>query len=185
MDELRFSHDIKEDDYFFIIGGHEGYVSDVMIGKYSPNVWIFEPSKKWYEFLTKKYENNKKVKIFNFGFGKDNKEEKLFIHGNGDGSSLYQESSTYEMVKIVKFSDFLSENQFKNIKLIEFNCEGAEYEIFKDLNEYNYLDIFEIIQVQFHRIYGYESLYNDVNNILSKTHNKTYGSFIWDFWNKK
>ena len=135
-----------------------------------------------------KYKENNKVKIFNFGFAKNEGEYKLFKFGNGDGSNTYKESSEFEIVTLKKMSNFLIENDITYVKLIEFNCEGAEYEIIEDLFENNKLNIFDAIQIQFHKIDNYQQLYNNSFSLLSRNFNKIWGfDFIWECWktNKK
>lgn len=186
MENLRENHNLSENDLFFVIGGHEGDISTRIIKKYNPYVYIFEPSKTWFNFLVDKYKNNNKVKIFNFGFAKNEGEYKLFKFGNGDGSTIYKESSEFENVTLKKMSDFLTENDINKVKLIEFNCEGAEYEIMEDLFENNKLTVFEIIQSQFHKVDNYQQLYNNSFSLLSKSHNKIWGfDFIWECWKIK
>jgi FkbM family methyltransferase len=184
-DDLRFEHSISENDRFFIVGGYEGHVSTIISDKYNPEIFIFEPSKKWYNFLIEKHENNKKIKIYPYGFGEDDSTRRLYVHGSGDGSSLFIDSSEYEDVEIRKMSSFLEENSLDSVKMVEFNCEGAEFEILSELYKEDKIKAFEIIQIQYHKIPGYEMLYDRSTEILSKTHKKVWGGFIWECWIKK
>jgi FkbM family methyltransferase len=183
-DVLRFIHDLSENDKFFIVGGYEGHVSTIISNKYNPEIFIFEPSKKWHDFLVEKHKDNEKIKVYPYGFGDDDSIRKLYIHGTGDGSSLFIDSTEYENVEIKKMSSFMDENNLGPIKMVEFNCEGAEFEIIQDLYKMDKIRLFEIIQIQYHRIPGYESLYGESVDILSKTHRRIWGSFIWECWIK-
>lgn len=183
MENLRENYNILENEYFFVIGGHEGDISDRIINKFNPNVWIFEPNSYWYKFLLEKYKKNPKVKIFNFGFLKSPGQRKLYKFGSGgDGSNVYNESEEYEICEFKNLSDFISENDVY-VKLIEFNCEGSEYEIIEEISSSGAIKKFENIQVQFHRLENYSDLYRGVSSILSQTHNKSWGfDFIWESW---
>jgi FkbM family methyltransferase len=182
MEELREKYNILSSDYFFVIGGHEGDISDRIIRKFNPNVYIFEPNSYWYNYLSQKYSNNPKVKVFNFGFLEEETDKKLYQFGNGDGSNIYNQSEKYEICKFKKLSDFIKEEDI-NVKLIEFNCEGSEYEIIQDLYLSGEILRFLNIQVQFHKIEDYTGLYQKSNEILSKTHIKKWGfDYIWESW---
>jgi FkbM family methyltransferase len=186
MENLREIHNLLDNDLFFVIGGHEGDISTRILKKYNPYTYIFEPSKVWFDFLVEKYKNNNKVTVFNFGFAKNEGEYKLFKVGNGDGSNIYQESPEFEIVKLKKMSDFLNEDNISKVKLIEFNCEGAEYEIIEELSNNNKLNVFDAIQVQCHKINEYQKLYQNFSSQLSVTHKKEWGvDFIWECWKLK
>lgn len=188
---LREQHDLGEDSVFYVIGGHSGDISDRIIKKFNPHTHIFEPSKNWFEFLTNKYKDNPKVKIFNFGFAKKSGDYKLYIYGDkegyeGDGSNIYVESENFETIKLVEFSSYLKDNNVKKIDLIEFNCEGAEYEIIDELFESNMLGAIGIVQVQFHKIDEHNLLIEKSRNQLSQTHNQKWNiPFIFECWNLK
>jgi FkbM family methyltransferase len=184
-DLIRFDHDISSEDKFFVVGGYEGHVSSIIQDKYNPEIFIFEPSLKWYNFLVNKHSNGDKIKVYNYGFGSEDSTRRLYIHGTGDGSSLFFESGEYEDVKIIKMSDFLQSNNINSVKMAEFNCEGAEFEIISDLDKNGKVGVFEIIQIQYHRIDGHESLYESSTEILEKTHTKKWGGFTWECWVKK
>jgi FkbM family methyltransferase len=186
MEHLRETHNLLDNDLFFVVGGYEGDISTRILKKYNPYIYIFEPSKVWYEFLVEKYKNNNKVTVFNFGFAKNDGEYKLFKVNDGDGSNIYQESLEFEIVTLKKMSDFLLENNIDKVKLIEFNCEGAEYEIIEELSDKNKLTVFDTIQVQCHKIDEYQKLYQNFSSQLSTTHKKEWGvDFIWESWKLK
>lgn len=185
MENLRENYNISESDYFFVIGGHEGDISDRIINKFNPYVYIFEPSLNWYNFLAEKYKENTKVKVFNFGFLEIPGERKLYKFGDGDGSNIYLESEEYENCNFENLSEFIRVNNI-SIKLIEFNCEGSEYEIIRDLSKSGQIKKIENIQVQFHKIENYSDLYREISDIMFQTHNKSWGfDYIWESWRMK
>ena len=175
VDFLREEHAIDKDSIFYVIGGHEGIISDKMIKKYDCHVNLFEPCSDWAEYLSGKYHKNPKVKIFKFGFAKETGAYKLYIHGNkygfaGDGSNIYVPSDQYEAVQMMKFSEFITYFNVQKIDLVNINCEGSEYEIINDLYENDMLCIFGSIQVQFHNIEGYKEKLDIAREQLAETH---------------
>lgn len=192
MENLRLQHNLNENDIFFCIGGYTGEISDKIIAGHNPYVYIFEPSKKWFEYLKNKYINNKKVNILNFGV--HNEPGELKLYGDGAVANLFgldqvnTETSlkidNYEICEIRKLSDYIKD--FNEIKFVEINCEGAEYGIIEDLFVNNTLDKFEDIQIQFHRIAGYKELVDKTRKMLSTTHDLIWCfDMIWECWRRK
>lgn len=139
---------LKNDSVVFEIGGYLGHFSQRVIDKFDSNMYIFEPSKIYFNFLKLKFRDNPKVKIYNFGLGAENSTEYLSIHGSG--SSLYKESLTKEKVKIYKFSDFIKKSKLNSIDHIMMNIEGGEYDLLSSMIKTKSLNKCKYIQIQFH-----------------------------------
>lgn len=188
---LRENHSINKESIFYVIGGHSGDISDRIINKFDCFTDIFEPSEYWFNFLVDKYKNNPKVRVFNFGFANEEKECKLYHHGDkegyqGDGSNIYVESDKFEVIKLKKASDWIKDNNIESVNLIEFNCEGAEFEIIKDLFDNNLLNKINTIQVQFHKINNHEQLLSETRERLMNTHNQSWNiPNIFECWDLK
>jgi hypothetical protein len=84
---LRLNYDLDENSIVFDIGGYEGNFSAEIFCKYNCSLYIFEPVIEFYERIKKRFENNKKALIFNFGLSKNNSES--YIVKRKDSSSLF------------------------------------------------------------------------------------------------
>lgn len=105
---------------------------------------------------------NKVVELNNFGLGKIDKEETFLFNKNVKGntgswgalSSSFVISEVEEInVVIKKASPILKEiiNQNKKLKIVlKVDCEGAEYEIFEDLDSAGILNEIDIVMIEWH-----------------------------------
>ena len=71
---------------FIQVGAHVGQQVESFLRIKNKNIYLFEPNTEALEKL-KKYENEARIKIFNFGLGNDNTTLQLFISSNKDGVS--------------------------------------------------------------------------------------------------
>jgi len=138
------------------IGACVGIFIDDCIEKYGidniQNIYAFEPHKTNYDFLVKKYENNDKVKIYQFAVSnfegeapfykkwyrdKDNIKRGYDFAGNA-GSSLKNDKSNvsnniYDTVQVKKISTFVNNEKLDKIDILKIDSEGSEYDILEDI----------------------------------------------------
>ena len=185
IEDIRLKHNLTKDSLVFEVGGWLGHFSQAIIEEFDCNLYVFEPVKSIYDNLVEKYKNNQKVKIFNFGLDNFTGIKKINICG--DGSSLYKtETNSYENVNFLNINDFFKEYNLKFVDLIEFNCEGAEYNILKEITTDN-LNKINKIQIQFHNIADV-NVENDKTIIYDKlqyTHNQEWHYSWFECWGKK
>lgn len=182
---LRVNYNLDEGSLVIDLGGYHGGWTDKIINKYNCNVIIFEPINELYKNLKKRYENNPKIKVLNYGISDYNGTKKISLQE--DGSSFYRESENSEECNILSVIDFLLNEKIEKVNLIKINVEGDEFPILKSLIEKNFTNIFDNIQVQFHQfIPNSEELRLQIHESLSKTHKLTYNyEFVWENWEKK
>lgn len=156
LNSLNFFHfDIKT-DIAIDIGANQGQTTDFLISKFA-KVFAFEPIKKNYHFLKRKYKNKKNVRIFNFAITNKKDKQTIFIPVYKNISlthcaSLYQDiaySGPLESLNIQKKNITLRKEKIntrelfpylsQNIKLIKIDAEGSEYIIIKNI--YSWLKI--------------------------------------------
>ena len=175
IEDIRIDHKLDKNSIVFEVGGHIGNFSNAIIQEFDSYVYIFEPIKKFYKILNTKYDNNKKVKIFNYGLEAFNDIRSI---GNIDeGSSIYTNSFNTEMVEFKNINDVINELNLEKIDLMELNCEGSEYAILKEISESNISKISRL-QIQFHKVESidYVSAKNECIDKLKMTHNK-----LWNY----
>ena len=185
---LRFNYDIKENDTIFEIGAFRGDDLKKFIDKFNCIIYAFEPSKYHYQTLLK-FHNNLKINIYNFGFYDKNR--KLYLISNNDGSHITfkkpKNPTVYQEVELRKISEFIESSGIKKIKLMNMNIESSEYRVLKDLILSKEIDKVESLQVQFHRkTFMYFIKRYFIYRGLKKTHNLIWKyNYVWERWDKK
>lgn len=179
---------------FIDIGSCVGLFIDEILKKYDntkiSQIHCFEPHIANFNFLTNKYKKNKKIIINNYAISNRKGEFKFYMKnynnkfdfvGNA-GSSLKKNKSNvdktnYELVKTIKISEYISQNNFKNIELMKIDAEGSEYDIIFDIFDANLLSNINKIYFEDHsrkinldseRKKFFEIIQNQNNNIKNK-----------------
>lgn len=178
---------LNDNEIIFDIGGFEGDYTDKIL-KNNQNVisYIFEPVLSYAQKIKNRFSNNKNVKVFNIGLS--DKNQKLKINIQGDGSSFIREFDSKERVEISEIQDihnFIKVNNISEIGLMKINIEGSEYPLLERLIETN--DILKVkrLLIQFH--YVDEGSYSKMVTIwkkLEKTHKLIwyFRPYIWEYW---
>ena len=128
-------------------------------------IYAFEPVTKTYNQAKQNFKlnpDNKVVEIYNFGLGLADKVESFVFNKNLKGNTgtlgslnnnkLYKETEKVE-VNIKKASPIIEQitSQNKEYKIfLKIDCEGAEYEIFKDFEATSILDKVDYIMMEWH-----------------------------------
>jgi len=180
---LRVNYPLSHESTVFDVGGYKGTWSEDIYEKYKSTIYIFEPINKFTKEITERFSNNNDIHIYAFGLGKE--DTKTTINLEGDASSIYTENKdNTEQIEIKSISNFIKENNIKNIDLIKINIEGGEYDLLDDLIQSKLVNIVKNIQVQFHELdsHSYKKM-KDLQKLLGNTHVKTYGyDFVWENW---
>ena len=163
----------NKDNLLIDVGGFEGKYTDELL-KYFPesHITIFEPSYEKYLFLTKKFQNNPKVKIENFATSNFSGNAKLYSNNTSDTLATLnrrkdknrgREFLLEEEIEVIRLSDYWKKVlKNKNIDLLKLDIEGTEIKVIEDIK--NNLDKIHLIQFEFGEA-----------NIGSRT-------FFKDFW---
>ena len=145
-------------DIVFDIGANVGEYSDLLLNNFNiKNLFLFEPSKKSYTELTKKYKNANNLKILNFGLSDKTEQVPFYADYEGSsGSSVYKRKLEHlnitftkqEKINLIKFDDFYSkEINGKTIDLMKLDIEGHEYFAFEGMR--NCINSIKLIQFEF------------------------------------
>jgi FkbM family methyltransferase len=129
-------------------------------------IYSFEPVETTYNQALYNLELNQahssKIKSFNFGLGGSSRVEKVLYNSQSKGNcgirldlSLVIDKNNAEEIDInIKnisevLPDLLSKHP-KQRKVLKIDCEGAEYEILKKLDESNLLDDIDVLLIEWH-----------------------------------
>jgi len=127
-------------------------------------IYAYEPFKPTFELAKKNLGLNpqlsEKINAFNFGLGKTEMTLELPYMANATGGM----STTYDVCKGTKnikkemvaikdaaevLTPILEENKDKHI-IVKCDCEGAEFEIFKRLNEKDIVSRIDVVMMEYH-----------------------------------
>jgi len=152
---------------YFEIGAMDGTVSKVMLDSVFPkldqrfHIYCFEACKKNYEelcnFLPDELDN-----LYNFAVSDKTGLIKLYHSRSKDGHSLCKTKRNvceddFEMVRSIKLSNLLIDLNgkyadiplSKSLNILRYNIEGAELNLFRDLDENNMFQYFDIVSGNF------------------------------------
>ena len=174
--------DSGPDSVVFDIGLYRGSWASIIMQKYNPVIYGFEPVKDFYESAQRVLAKCPKVSLFNYGLG--NKTHDAFIYVDNDSSSFIKESGHAQVVNIKSIKDVLIELDIESVDLASINIEGAEYELLTYLLDTGLIKKFKQLLIQFHDI-GVcpEAKRRDIRDDLALTHEKIYSyDTVWDYW---
>ena len=183
---LRLFYDLSPESIVVDVGGYKGHWASEIYSIHQSNIYIFEPVKEFYKLIEKKFSKNPKIKVYNCGFSDKNKYEEIQISGNS--SSIYSDNNSQkEKIQLIRFVDFIRENEIEGIELLKINIEGEEYNLLDDILNENIQGKIKNFQVQFHDfIPNAEKRMKNIQNRLSITHKLTYQyPFVWENWQLK
>jgi len=181
---LRLEYPLTPESIVFDLGGYEGDFAYQINKKYNCFVYVFEPSKKFFNMCLRRFESNTKIKCYNFGFSSEKGE--YFLSDEANGSSIVKNSSgtTGEKIFIRDICDAFQEFKINNIDLMKINIEGPEFLVLDKLISSNLISKISNIQVQFHEFYPNSwKLRDTIRCQLGLTHSEMWNyPFVWESW---
>lgn len=182
---LRLDYPLNKSSVVYDVGGYLGEWATPIWDKYRCRIEIFEPVGSFVTVLEDLFKANEKISIHPFGLA--GKTKSTTIQLEDASSSTFKKGHKNEIIKLVKASDFIAENQEPRIDLIKINIEGGEYELLDNLIESGDIRKIDNIQVQFHIfVPNAPEKRFELQKRLSRTHNLIYNyPFIWEGWRLK
>ena len=183
--KLQLNYELDEKSIFFELGGFDGTYTKLILQKFNPQSYIFEPSEKYFKILNNTIKKNN-VKIYNFGLSNENKQ--AFLNHKEDQSYIGDNKIIKgEKVELKKLSEFVKKENIPKIDLININIEGSEYEVLDEIINSGLINNIDNLQIQFHKnIKNYRIKRKNIINRLSNTHNLLWSyKFVWERWEIK
>ncbi len=121
-------------EYFIDVGAHKGeFLSYILTLKYK-KIYCFEPQKKIFKILHKKFKNKKNLELFNVGLA-DNKSKIIFYVNKLTSTSTFSKSSDTFFLKLKNFvlnskNSYVDKYYIKTIKLDEIFINKKIFNIF-------------------------------------------------------
>lgn len=182
---LRLDYDLSPDSVVFDVGGYRGEWSQEIYNRYHCNIFIFEPVNAFSQNISKRFINEKKVRIVSSGLGVGNLSTVISL--DDDGSSLYTLGENIETIQIIDACDFIKENNIDVIDLMKLNIEGGEYDLLDHLIQSGMVKNIKNIQIQFHDfVPNAKERMSSIQKSLELSHYPTYQfPFVWENWRIK
>ena len=146
-----FSNLLKNEQkvILFDVGQHKGVITDFYLEIFKKNeisdyeIHGFEPDKKLFEILQKKYDKNDKIILNNFALSYDENigEKDFYEYNNPQKNSLNKISEevvkyhSKVKVRVKTLNDYCRENKISNVTMLKIDAEGEEPNILKGASE--------------------------------------------------
>ena len=160
---------IKSNDVIIDVGAHIGlftlYASQFCNeGK----IYSYEPVKENYELLLENVKSNnlQQVRPFNLAVSDSNDSVKLYLNDDEAGHSIFSQSSQSTTVNSISLKKVFDDNHIEFCNFLKLDCEGAEYEIIKNI-PVEYLKKISKIIIEYHLADVHPELLLDLEKKLS------------------
>ena len=176
--QKRISNYLKKNleiKLFFDVGCHLGNYTDIVIKNF-PNaiVYMFEPQKKIFDKIKKKYKENFNVNISNLALSNKKNFQNFYINKFDVASTLSKINLQDELLKkrasyfgeepskmieeiqnveTIKLDEFIIDKKINYIDLIKIDTEGHEFEVLDGLKENIQKVKFILIEFQSNQIF--------------------------------
>ena len=162
--------EIKPNDVVIDVGAHIGLFT-IYASQFCTNgkIYSFEPIVDNYELLLEniKLNNLDNVKSFNQAISNSNESIQLFLNDDESGHSMFSQSSKSIIIDSISLQKFFDENQIKHCNFLKLDCEGAEYEIIKNL-PFEYFQKIDKLVIEYHMADLHPELLIELKETLSQ-----------------
>ena len=162
--------EIKPNDVVIDVGAHIGLFT-IYASQFCTNgkIYSFEPVPENYELLLEniKLNNLDYVTTFNQAISNSNEPIKLFLNNDESGHSMFSKSSKSIIIDSISLQKFFDKNKIERCDFLKLDCEGAEYEIIKNL-PLEYFQKIDKLVIEYHMADSHPEFLIEFKEILSQ-----------------
>lgn len=169
---------LKKNSVFIDIGGNRGLVSNFINDYFNCIIEIYEPHPGCFKILKEKFQNNKKINLYNLAVSNISSKSKLYLNNESKNEFdiTFSASSSLESSKSNN-----SQDKFIEIKTVKIE---------EVLNKHEFIDVIKI-DIEQHEYKIFPSIYSNLNKIgkviieLHKDEKNNQTNDMYNFWNNK
>lgn len=178
--------DLASDGTVVDVGAFSGDWSQKVVDRYGANVFAFEPAPPCYEATRRRFADDDRVQVFDYGLGGADFGASIAL--SGPGSSIYNAEGPAGMaeIQIRDIVAVLDEIGLEQIDVLKVNIEGGEYDLFDRLDDAGWLPRIDQILVQFHEWHpqAYKRR-RRIRRALAKQHTEVWNfAWCWEYWRR-
>lgn len=184
---LRLEYPLDENSVVLDVGGYCGDFAKALVDRFRCRVFAFEPMPDFFERCHKRFENEPKVSVFDFGLGAC--DERLSLSTSNDASSFFRdvEADGFVQAQVRDVASVWEQLELTRVDLMKINIEGGEYPLLRRLIETGLVRQIDNIQVQFHEFVDDAARQrSELRRQLEHTHEESWCyEFVWENWSRK
>ena len=162
--------EIHSNDVIIDIGAHIG-IFTIYASQFCNNgkIYSFEPIRENYDLLLNniKLNHSEQVKPFNLAVSNTNDDVTIYINDDKAAHSIFPSSESSINVKSITLQNIFEENNINHCNFLKLDCEGAEYEILRNLPAKYFKEIDKIV-MECHFVDKKPELISELKQILVK-----------------
>ena len=162
--------EIKPNDVVIDVGAHIGLFT-IYASQFCTNgkIYSFEPVTENYQLLLDniKLNNLNYVTSFNQAISNSNDSIELFLNNDESGHSMFSKSSKSVKIDSISLQTFFDDNKIEHCNFLKLDCEGAEYEIIKNL-PLEYFQKIDKLVIEYHMADSHPEFLIELKEILLK-----------------
>ena len=135
---LRLYYDLNEKSLVFDLGGYEGQWTSDIFSRYCCFIHVFEPVEEFSKNIEKRFYNNEKIIVHNYGLSNQNETVKITM--DKTSSSIFKSGKETSDALLLRAIDFMKQNNIQSIDLMKINIEGGEYDLIEHFLESGFIN---------------------------------------------
>lgn len=182
-ESLRYEYsDLTPDSVVLDCGGFKGDFAAGIHERYGCTVHVLEPVKEFFERTARRFDDNPRVRVYNWGIGADSGMAAFSI--KGDMTGKYADNPEMEDVHIKGVQEIFDYLKLGTVDLVKLNIEGGEWGVVPRLIWGGLINRVINLQIQWHDLVPDAKVrYEGIQSRLALTHALTFDhGWVWQSW---
>lgn len=165
------------------LGGYEGQWTSDVVARYGCRVHVFEPVPEFARAIAKRFAQNPRVSVHDFGLGARTETIRMSLAADGTSALRVIGTQTVEG-RIERAADWFAGENVTRVDLMKVNIEGGEYALLEHLLDAGLISRIGNLQVQFHDfVPDARARMDAIRQRLTRTHEPEWQfEFVWESW---